>query len=99
MRHNQRIAQLVAQLPLQRQQLAGQTTALTQALRRNLSSPAALAVAAVAGGVLGWRWLRPAQSTEQNNEHSATVPLPVIGSLLRQSLFAAFMAYLARSLA
>ncbi|MEH8017359.1 hypothetical protein MN202_08950 [Rheinheimera muenzenbergensis] len=106
MQYNQRIAQLVTQLPLQRQQLAGQTTALTQAVCRGLSSPATLAVAAVAGGMLGWRWFKPAQCPEQNNKQpeqsqvaSGTLSAPLIGSLLQHSLSSALMAYLARSLA
>ncbi|GAB2927734.1 hypothetical protein [Rheinheimera gaetbuli] len=109
MRHlqtNQRIALLATQLPLQRRQLAGQTTTLMQAVGNDVSSPATLAAVAVGGALVGWCWFRPAEGGEQDGTgggrsdgQTGKVAAPVIGSLLRQSLSAAFMAYLARSLA
>ena len=53
---NQRISMLAAQLPLQRQQLALQSTTVGQAVRYRLSTPTTLTLAAVSGAVLGWCW-------------------------------------------
>ncbi|MBZ9613334.1 hypothetical protein [Rheinheimera maricola] len=106
MQHDQQIAKLVAQLPRQRQQLAGQTSAVTQAVYRGLSSPASLSVAVVAGAMLSWRWFKPTPSPEQHNKHcdesaiaNSKLSAAPIGNLLRQSLSGAFMAYLVRNLA
>lgn len=54
---DQRIHQLLLQIPIQQQQLHSQTHTLTAALRVRLSSPASLAVAAVTGAFLGL-WLQ-----------------------------------------
>lgn len=67
MHQNQRIAALAAQLPLQRRQLALQTTKLTQALSNSLSSPTTLLVAAASGGLLGWHWFRPQPHCGKNS--------------------------------
>lgn len=61
---DQRINQLMQQLPLQRQQLNGQTRILTGVLRAKLSSPAALAVATMTGAFIGL-WLQKPESSQQ----------------------------------
>lgn len=58
---DQRINQLLLQLPKQRRQLHSQTGTLTAALRVRLSSPASLAVAAATGAILGL-WLQKRSS-------------------------------------
>ncbi|MCC5856398.1 MAG: hypothetical protein JJU10_12075 [Idiomarina sp.] len=54
---DQRIVQLTQQLPLQRRRLMSQASTVTSAVRTRMSSPAALATAAIVGGFIGV-WLQ-----------------------------------------
>lgn len=66
---NKRISELQCQLPKQRQLLAAQAAAVSAAFSAKLSSPAALALAALSGALVVV-WLRQNNTSNTENNHS-----------------------------
>mgnify|MGYP006204244019 FL=1 len=94
MHPDQHIALLAARLPRQRRCLVTQSAAVGQAVSRAVSSPTALAAAALGGAVLGWYLYRQPGSSNNGSVASRVPP----AEAWRARLWVFIMACLARSL-